>query len=247
MIFMKLTPILFVLVFLLVTLLLVGAAVALNLLFDFSVPDPEYITADGEGEAEEGSRYPCIVIDAGHGGEDGGAPGPNGINEKDLTLAVSEILADMLRASGYDVVLTRTEDTMMSDGSTGSRKMQDMRYRLQVAGQTPDALFVSIHMNRFPQASCRGLQVYYSSNSPQSEELAKIIQDTVTEMLQPENHRATKAAGSTIYLLDRLQSPAVLVECGFLSNPEEAAMLADPDYQQQLAFVLCTAILNYSV
>ena len=236
---MKLTPATFVLSFLLVTVLLVAAACALHLVFDFSGL-ADMIT---QGEAE---IRPHIVLDAGHGGRDGGASGPGGVCEKDLTFAVTEDLADFLRITGYDVALTRTQDVMMSDGGEGTRKMQDMRYRLQVARAAEDPVFVSIHMNRNPVESCRGTQIYYSGNHPDSRALANTMRETVVQEIQPENHRQVKEAGSSIYLLDRLECPAVLVECGFLSNPEEAEKLCDPAYQCDLAFVLCRAISSFS-
>ena len=238
---MKLTPITFVLSFLLVTILLVAAAVALHLVFDFS-GFSDVITDTGVAYP-----HPQIVLDAGHGGQDGGAPGPNGINEKDLTFAVTADLADFLRIAGYDVTLTRTQDVMMSDGNAGTRKMQDMRYRLQVAKSVQDGRFVSIHMNRNPVTSCRGTQIYYSGNHPSGQLLANTMREAVVQTLQPENRRAVKEAGSSIYLLDRLDCPAVLVECGFLSNPEEVALLCDPSYQKDLAFVLCKAIVTFDM
>ena len=125
-----------------------------------------------------------------------------------------------------------------------SRKMDDLQGRLQILSEHPDAVLVSLHMNKFPQASAHGAQVYYSPNHAQSEELARCVQEAVRDNLQPENKRAVKEAGSNIFLLYRAKNPAILIECGFLSNPEEAEKLDDPQYRQSLACVLCAAILT---
>ena len=119
-----------------------------------------------------------------------------------------------------------------------------MAARLKIANDTPDAVFVSIHMNTYPHPSCKGVQVWYSENNDLSFELAKTIHLTAQEILQPENDRPVKRSGSSIYLLHKLECPAVLVECGFLSNPEEATLLADENYRQQLALTLCMGILR---
>lgn len=189
-----------------------------------------------------------VVLDAGHGGEDGGAVGQNGILEKDLNLTLTDLIADALRKKGVSVVLTRTEDILLYDRNEdyrGRKKLLDLAARLKVVRSTENALFVSIHMNSFPQTQYRGLQVYYSQNHPDSAVLAEKIQTAVRKDLQPENTRKTKAASTNIYLLDRIVSPAVLVECGFLSNAEECALLATSDYQKQMATVIADAIADY--
>ena len=122
------------------------------------------------------------------------------------------------------------------------KKALDLAARRKLAEETQHAVFVSIHMNSYPQTQCNGLQVWYSPNHDASRVLAEKIQATVKELLQPQNTRQPKSATSRIYLLHHLQCPAVLVECGFLSNPEEAARLEDPAYQQQLAEALFFSI-----
>lgn len=189
-----------------------------------------------------------VIIDAGHGGEDGGAVGVNGCFEKEINLNVSKMLEEMLCAFRINVIMTRTEDILLYDRNAdymGHKKSLDLKARLAVANENPDAIFVSIHMNTFPQEKYNGLQVYYSKNNPQSKLLANGIRDSVREYLQPENKRETKAADSSIYLLDRAPSTAVLVECGFLSNNEECNKLSSEDYQKQLAFTLLISIINY--
>lgn len=187
-----------------------------------------------------------IILDAGHGGIDGGASTRGGICEKDLNLQITNILANLLTQCGYEVTLTRTDDEMLSDDGEGSRKMRDLRARLDIAREQPDALFISIHMNTYPSQACRGLQVYYTKNDTSARELASAVQSTVHDCLQPDNTRAIKAADSSIYLLDRSTSCAILIECGFLSCDEEAALLAAPDYQQRLAAAIANAIVSYT-
>lgn len=187
---------------------------------------------------------PVIIIDAGHGGEDGGASGTNGVLEKDLNLTLSGILADLLRGAGYTVVQTRTEDRLLYDAGTkkGHKKQGDLENRVKYTEKYPNSILVSIHMNTFPLQSCEGVQVWYSQNDERSAMLARRIQENVKAHLQPENNRKIKAATSNIYLLRHAMTPAVLVECGFLSTPADCARLCDEVYQKKLALVLFDAI-----
>ena len=188
-----------------------------------------------------------VILDAGHGGEDGGASSADGILEKDLNLALALTVRDILLASGVNVILTRETDTLLYDRNVdfqGRKKILDMQARLKIAEGASDPVFVSLHMNTYPDPSCQGVQVWYSANNPASENLAKVIHATVQELLQHENDRPVKKSGSSIYLLHHLECPAVLVECGFLSSPEEAALLNDAAYRQKLALTLCMGILR---
>ena len=190
---------------------------------------------------------PIIVIDAGHGGEDGGASGEDGTKEKDLNLLVAQSLADILTAAGYDVRMTRTDDRLLYDlygdltDYTGHKKTYDLRNRLRFTEEAGADLLLSIHMNKYPQPQYSGLQVYYSPNAPESRTVAEVIRNYTKLYLQPENERETKAATSSIYLLHRIQRPAVMVECGFLSNEEELSRLKDDTYRRQLALVIACA------
>jgi N-acetylmuramoyl-L-alanine amidase len=187
---------------------------------------------------------PTVVIDAGHGGEDGGAVSKDGKCEKDINLKISLMLGDMFNAAGYSVVQTRTEDKLLYDRNAdfkGRKKILDMAARLNAANACGARLFISIHMNSFPQPKYRGLQVYYSPKHSRSQTVANSIQTLARATLQPENTREVKPSGGRIYLLDKLEYPAVLVECGFLSNPDEAALLCDDAYLQKLALVIFAA------
>lgn len=194
--------------------------------------------------AETGAR--TVILDAGHGGIDAGAIGTNGVLEKDLNLAVTLLLAERFREAGVKVVLTRTEDALvLSEGDERSpgRKARDLEGRLSVAKKYPHALFVSIHMNSFPTSSCKGLEVHYADDAV-SEAVAKSVMRRAKETLMPYSRRTPKRADENIYLLANAVTSAVLIECGFLSNPEEAAKLTDKDYQKELSFCLFYAIME---
>ena len=186
-----------------------------------------------------------VILDAGHGGADGGAVGVTGVYEKELNLSVALGVAALLREAGVEVILTRTEDVLLcGDAVKGHRKEEDLKNRLAVASAHPEAIFVSIHMNTFSVAKYSGLQVYYAKTEG-SRALAEAIQGTVCGQLQPTNTRRVQAAGSSIYLLDRAVGRAVLVECGFLSNPEECRLLSQKDYQSQLCFSIFCGMMEY--
>lgn len=230
-----------VLLFLLSVLLLALLCAAGRALLG-ALTGPGALAASGDGVP---SRR--IVIDAGHGGEDGGTVGVNGVAEKEINLLLSGTLAEIFRAAGWEVVETRTDDRLLYDPTSdyaGRKKVLDLAGRRKIAEESGCALFVSIHQNSFPSPECRGMQVYCSAGSPESRAAAEAVRERVRGSLQPENDRAVKEAGSAIFLLDRLTCPAILVECGFLSNPEECALLCDDAYRQKLALCLYAAIAS---
>lgn len=188
-----------------------------------------------------------VILDAGHGGEDSGAVGVNGVYEKNLNFQMVEVLSAFLRAGGVAVVETRTEDRLLyteEQNIRGMRKMYDLKNRLAIAEKYPSALFVSIHMNNFSMSQYQGLQVWYSKNHPQSRAFAESVQSCVRQGLQKENDRVIKAADSSLYLLDRSENPAILIECGFLSSSEECEKLCDRDYQKRLSFFIFCAMME---
>ncbi len=187
-----------------------------------------------------------IVIDPGHGGEDGGTSSKNGTLEKDLNLEISEKLLEKFTSNGYKAILTRSEDRLLYDTSAdykGRKKILDMQERLRITNESGNAIFISIHMNSFPESRYSGLQVYYSENNPISELIARNIQKTVSSKLQPDNQRQIKA-GKNIFLLQRLNIPAILIECGFLSNEEDAENLSDNNYQNSLVSLIFESIID---
>ncbi len=207
-----------------------------------SPPDPE---------TSQKSKYencPTVIIDAGHGGEDGGAIGIDGTVEKDINLSIALELNALLRAEGIPTRLTRSEDILLYDKNSdyqGHKKSQDMAQRLKITEEYDNAIFISIHMNSFPQEKYKGLQVYYSTNSPNSAILAQKIQTLVANNIQLDNNRRIKPSESGIFLLECIHHPAVLVECGFLSNSEDCSNLNSPSYRSKLCFVLFVAICDY--
>lgn len=196
------------------------------------------------GVSSTGVAGRVIVIDAGHGGEDGGAVGADGTLEKDLNLAVAENVAQMLKYGGFDVILTRDDDVMLTDGQPGKKKQADLRERLNIAHKSEDNVLISIHMNKFPDSRVHGLQVYYSKNKPLSETLAKAVQQTAADTFQPDNKRPVKEATSAIYILHHAKVPAILIECGFLSNATDLENLKKEDYQKQLSAVISASIMS---
>ena len=196
---------------------------------------------------EEEKVY-TVVLDAGHGGEDGGAVGVNGVLEKDLNLTIARYLKESLESRGCRVVMTREEDRLLytdEQNIYGQRKLYDLRNRLAIASSEENPILVSIHMNKFSQSKYSGLQIYYSGNHLDSQRLATEIRNRIVLQLQPQNNRQNKKATSSIYLLHRAEMPAVLIECGFLSNPDECAKLSSEAYQRQLSCAIADSILSY--
>ena len=188
------------------------------------------------------NEQPLIIIDAGHGGIDGGTSSKDGVVEKDINLAISRNLAMLFRAAGYRVIETRTEDILLSGDAKTHKKQADLDARLALAHANIGAVFISIHQNAFPLTSCRGTQVWYSPNDPLSAELAEAVQAAVREELQPTNTRKIKVSTSGIYLLRSMKNPSILIECGFLSNADEATLLSTKAYRQALSLVIFRAI-----
>lgn len=187
-----------------------------------------------------------IVLDAGHGGEDGGAVA-NDIIEKDINLSITNKLADLFGNAGFNVVMTRSRDEMLNpEGETlRERKVSDMKNRLALYNSDENNTVISIHQNKFPQEKYYGAQVFYSANNPDSAILAESVRNNITALTQPDNTRECKAATKDIYLLSNSTVPSIIVECGFISNYNEAQLLKSDDYQMKLAFSIFTGYLNY--
>ena len=189
---------------------------------------------------------PVIVIDAGHGGEDGGTFA-NGMMEKDINLQIAKTLAVLFRVNGFEVLMLREEDTDLGDHTLQTvreRKVSDLKRRAELVNGTKNCILISIHQNYFEQSQYGGTQAFFSLPCPDSELMADCIQTTVKGHLQPNNTREIKP-GANIWLLEHISVPAVLVECGFLSNPEEAALLSTKEYQQQMALCIFGGVCDY--
>lgn len=218
------------------------------LLSFLSVAFCKWEVSDTATSIQNESKLPTIIIDAGHGGEDGGAVGNDGTLEKELNLSISEKLRDLFCAAGYNVVMTREDDTLLYDKNAdykGRKKELDLAKRVEIANSYENAVFISIHMNSFPDSKYSGLQVYYSKNHSDSAEIAANIQTMVHDHIQNNNKRQTKPAGLNIFVLDRVRIPAVLIECGFLSNPDECQDLTKDEYQKKLSLTIFFAVSKY--
>ena len=186
-----------------------------------------------------------VIVDAGHGGEDGGTQSSAGVLEKDVNLEISMRLGNLLKLLGYNVIYTRTEDKLVygTDAVTQrQKKVSDIHYRKNFIDIYPETLFLSIHQNYFYESKYFGAQVFYSENNPKSKTFADSIQVSIRSLLQPENDRQTKATGSDIYLLYHAKSPAVMVECGFMSNAGVALLLSDDAYQKKMCLAVAAGI-----
>ena len=197
----------------------------------------------GENVSVE-QKEKCVVIDAGHGGEDPGKVGINGINEKEINLQIAEQVKKYLEAAGVKVVMTRETDESLNDPGASNKKVQDMKRRIALIDKTGPAVTVSIHQNSYPEEYVRGAQVFYYNTSVQGKRLAQLIQDQLVKKADPENTRQVKANDS-YYLLKKTEIPIVIVECGFLSNSAEADKLCTPEYQDRIAWAIHMGILQY--
>ncbi len=189
-----------------------------------------------------------VIVDAGHGGVDGGTSADDGTLEKHLNLQIALKLESILKSMGINTVMTRTEDISIHDESANTirnKKISDLKNRLSIINNTDDSVFVSIHQNHFSDPIYYGTQIFYSKNNPESSILANSIRQSVISVLQKDNTREIKQSGTDIYLLHHAQTPAVMVECGFLSNADETAKLKDENYQRKLAFMIAIGICDY--
>ena len=189
-------------------------------------------------------KKPCVVIDAGHGGADPGKVGVDGSLEKDINLKIAKKLALFLTAADVDVVLTREDDAGLYDENVSNKKVQDMKNRVALIEEKKPALTVSIHQNSYHEEYVHGAQVFYYEGSQESKEIAERMQRVLAEQIDPDNARQAKA-NSSYYLLKKTSSPIVIVECGFLSNYEEAQKLSSEIYQEKTAWAIHMAIMNY--
>ena len=211
-----------------------------------------YLTFMANFSAAEASSMPStqktVIVDAGHGGDDGGAIGIDGTVEKDINLDIALKLEKILKFYGFNVIMTRTQDVMTCDDGLDSlrkRKISDIHNRFELMRKNPDAIFISVHQNKFEDSSQHGTQVFYSGNDERSKELAEAIQTSVTLTLQRKNDRVVKKSGSGIYLLYHAKIPAVIVECGFISNSDEVKKLKDESYRMKLAILIADGLLKY--
>ncbi len=190
-----------------------------------------------------------IVLDAGHGGMDGGGVSVNGALEKDINLSILLKLRDMCQSFGYTVVVTRdTDKSIHNDGvkGVGNQKKSDMENRLNIFNKYDNAIALSIHQNLFTQSQYSGAQMFYAKSNPMNEKLAQTMQTEFVKQLQSENNREIKEVGKELYLCYfTTKCPSLMVECGFLSNPQEAALLETEEYQSKVAFTIFSGLNQF--
>ena len=189
-----------------------------------------------------------VVLDAGHGGEDGGAIAADGTREKDINLAIADRTALFFDWFGIPYIATRTEDALIGDNTLPTvreRKVSDIRRRMELVSQTPGGVLLSIHQNYFLSGRYSGTQVFYAPEAPGSDALAERIQRDIVAALQPDNTRQIKPTEGTVFLLDKAEKTSVMVECGFLSNEQELARLKSPSYETQLAYFIARGLCDY--
>ena len=205
-------------------------------------------TLDAVSDAEIYSINRTVILDAGHGGEDGGAVAADGTAEKDLNLIISNGIAAFFELFGVPYIPVRTQDISVCDAglvTIRERKRSDIMNRFALVNNTPDSVLLSIHQNMFEQQKYNGTQVFYAGKIPESKALAESIKTAVVTALQPENKRETKPSTDSIYLLYHAKTASVMVECGFLSNPAELDKLKTESYQSQMSYFIFKGLLNY--
>ena len=198
---------------------------------------------------KQNANQPIVIIDAGHGGFDGGAVSDDGTVEKDINLSIALYLREYLAIFNIKTIMIRETDCSVEDNGLNTirqKKTSDLHNRMKIMEETDNAIFVSIHQNKFPDGKYNGTQVFYSPKTKEeSQVLAQTIQDYIVNTLQKDNKRQIKECGTSVFLMYNAVKPAVLVECGFLSNYEETQRLKSSEYQKKIAFCIAMGIQNY--
>lgn len=207
-----------------------------------STEDPSSITEDASEQNKK--KYPLLILDAGHGGIDPGKVGINGALEKDINLAIVKKLQTLLEEEGFQIVLTRNSDTILGPANSSSPKRDDMLARVALVKELTPYFTISIHQNSYPTESVNGPQVFYYKDSVESATMAQVIQSVLNDYLQPKKKRVAQA-NTNYYLLTRTPTPTVIVECGFLSNQNEADLLVTDAYQTKVAEAIFMGIVSY--
>ena len=191
-----------------------------------------------ETAAEVEREETVVVLDAGHGGSDSGKVGINGVKEKEINLQITKDIQDLLEKKGIRVILTREKDEQLAES-----KVEDLKHRVKIMNETKPVLAVSIHQNSYHEENVFGAQVFYYQTSAEGEKAACMIQNAL-QQVNPENTKQVKS-NNTYYILKKTEVPTVIVECGFLSNYEEARKLVTKDYQMAVSEAVTEGILSY--
>lgn len=202
----------------------------------------QYVSVLHENKERKGIQ--TVVIDPGHGGNDPGKVGINNALEKDINLAIALKVKKYLEQADIHVVMTRQEDKGLYEENDTNKKVHDMKNRLAIMEENNPALVVSVHQNSYPEEAVSGVQVFYYKDSTEGKEAALLMQEQMIQTLQPAKEREAKDNNS-YYILKKTTVPTIIVECGFLSNRNEAASLVSPSYQEKVAWAIHLGILRY--
>jgi len=189
-----------------------------------------------------------VVVDAGHGGMDGGATAPSGVLESKLNLEIAQRVNDFLVLCGFQTTMIRDTDVSIHDDSAttiSQKKVSDLKNRVKIVNETPNAVLISIHQNMFPEEKYSGAQVFHTKTEDGAQ-WAKIAQQALIGVVDPNNHREAKQS-SKVYLMENIQCDGILVECGFLSNKRESAMLQEPSYQKKIAVAVVGSLAQWQL
>lgn len=190
---------------------------------------------------------PDVILDAGHGGMDGGAVAESGVCEAPITLAISQKTQALFGLLGINALMTREDDASLdyhAGASARANKNADLKARLEIAKAYPGTPFISVHLNKFPQETCTGAQVFYSVNNAASAGLAVELQASLKEIVDRDNERVCKPSTDSVFLMNNITAPAVTVECGFLSNAEECRKMQGDTYQRKIALAIVNGFLK---
>lgn len=226
--------------------MLLGAIVCISAAAIFS--EEQGAKPASAGVVSTAFERPLLVLDAGHGGADGGCVAADGTPEKGINLSILQTMRDTAAVMGYDVICTRESDVSIHDeGVTGlsKQKKSDMDNRLAIINKYENAVALSIHQNQFTDPKFCGAQMFYSQKSEAAHALAEAVKGRIVSTLQPENKRETKPVGDELFLLDNAKCPMIMAECGFLSNEGEAQQLESPVYQKHMALTLFFGVNDY--
>lgn len=235
-----------IIIFVVLAIIIINILVKSDILRIMTIDSPEIgnLEENINKEIIPTSNGITIVVDPGHGGRDPGKVGLNGIIEKDINLSIALKLRDHLERNGYTVIMTRTEDVGLYSEGDNNKQVSDLQKRVEIINNSGATLAISIHQNSFQDESCKGGQVFYYGSSNESEIFANIVQEQIKMDLQTENTRLAKA-DTSYYILKNTTCPIVIVECGFLTNNQEAALLNDEDYQEKMAKTIYEGLDTY--
>lgn len=224
--------------------ILIVGFVLFGIISDFSVDHRNFYAIN----ASRQKTSPTLIIDAGHGGEDGGAVSLSGASESQINLSIALKLDQILGLYGLPVMLTRSEDISLHDKNAKTlhdKKVSDLQNRVAIAQSLQYGVLISIHQNSYPSPKYSGAQVFFAPTE-QSDQFANIMQNSLRYVLNPNNNRLPKEIPSTIYLMNHVSCCAILVECGFLTNPQEEALLLNVSYQTKMATALAGGYLEFT-